>query len=116
MGSCRDHEAPSMADASGDNTPIAALPADWLAELNGCALEPVAEGMSDAAVFRIHAAGTPDRYVKLARGDAGAALRREIERTAWLDARGILVPKILRAHDGADLVAMMTAALAGVAV
>ena len=27
-----------MADASGDNSPVAMLPADWLAELDGCAL------------------------------------------------------------------------------
>ncbi len=105
-----------MADPPGKDSPIALLPADWQTALGDCAVEPVAAGMSDAAVFRIRAAGVPDRYLKVASGGEAAALRREIERTAWLGANGIAVPRILRAHDSRDLVAVMTAALTGVAI
>ncbi len=78
-------------------------------------LAPLAEGMSDAAVFRVSEGERPARYLKTARGPAAAALREEIARTRWLAQHRVRVPDILRADDRADRVVMLTAAVAGVA-
>lgn len=66
--------------------------------------------MSDAAVYRVGA----DRYLKIAEGEAAAALRDEIERTRWLSGQGVRVPDILRVHDGGDAAAFLMRAINGV--
>ena len=54
------------------------------------------------------------RYLKIAKGEAKAQLRREIERTRWLATREVRVPTILRTHEDADFVALLSEALPGV--
>lgn len=78
-------------------------------------LAPIAEGMSDARVFRVAEEGHPPLYLKMAQGAAVAALREEIARTQWLAARGVRVPHILRVDDRAEQVTVLTAAMPGVA-
>jgi aminoglycoside 3'-phosphotransferase II len=112
------------------------LPPDDWEELAEAEFEPLATGLSEAAVFRVTAGGQPARYLKIAHGKAAAALRQEIARTTWLAHRHVRVPKILRvenkvaqtillmeavpgfpAHERAietaDLIADLIAALAG---
>ena len=77
------------------------------------ALERIATGMSDAAVFRATRNGHAPHYVKVAADAAASALREEIERIRWLAARGIAVPRVLRVEDRGDSVAVLMAAIAG---
>jgi len=92
----------------------ACLPATWLADVDCAAAVRIQTGMSGAQVWRI-ASGRHkrERYLKIAEGEAGQALRREIERTAWLAARNVRVPEILCTHDGVGIVALLTGAVAG---
>jgi aminoglycoside 3'-phosphotransferase-2 len=82
-------------------------------ELSAAQLEPVTEGMSGAALFRVSENKKPLRYLKIARDKAMPALRREIERTAWLATRGIRVPAILRVEEQIDQIVMLTQAIPG---
>jgi aminoglycoside 3'-phosphotransferase-2 len=72
-------------------------------------------GMSAAAVFRI-SASSQICYLKIASRDGTDALRQEIARTAWLSTHGVLVPRLLRTLEAANVVAMLTAELPGVAI
>ncbi|MBI1202802.1 MAG: APH(3') family aminoglycoside O-phosphotransferase [Rhodopseudomonas sp.] len=76
-------------------------------------IEPVAAGMSDASVYRVHQDGQPLNYLKIAHADAAALLRDEIARTQWLAAHGVPVPALLRIDDSADSVVVLSRALRG---
>ncbi|MGZ3350931.1 MAG: hypothetical protein ACXU89_18510, partial [Xanthobacteraceae bacterium] len=65
--------------------------------------------MSDASVFRVGGS----HYLKIAQGVGAHDLRQEIERTAWLGQRGVLVARAVRVHDAGDLVAVMSETLEG---
>jgi aminoglycoside 3'-phosphotransferase-2 len=75
--------------------------------------EPVTGGMSGASIIRVVQKGGSDRFVKIA--DAGGAdtLRDEVARTAWLSARGIIVPRILRTHEQSGCWAVLMDAVPG---
>jgi aminoglycoside 3'-phosphotransferase-2 len=90
-----------------------ALPADWRAQWAGADIVPVAGGMSGAYVFRICGQGEPARYLKMATGRVASRLVQEIERTEWLAAARIRVPKIIARFAGADVVAAAMSALDG---
>jgi aminoglycoside 3'-phosphotransferase II len=104
-----------MANATGESGLLARIPADWLSPEERLGAAPVEAGMSDAAVFRIDASGPP-RYLKIADRKAAEALRQEIARTRWLSRRGVRVPRLLRTLEAADVAAMLTAELPGVAI
>jgi aminoglycoside 3'-phosphotransferase II len=87
--------------------------AEWK-ELSRAHIEPVTEGMSGAFLFRVTEHDTPVRYLKIAQGEAAAALRRELVRTRWLAERGVRVAPILRVQDRSGQVAMLTQAVPGV--
>ena len=103
-----------MANATGEPGLIARIPADWLSPAERRGATPVEAGMSDAAVFRL--GGSPPRYLKIAERDAADALRQEIARTRWLSRQGVRVPRLLRTLESADVAAMLTAELPGVAL
>ena len=86
---------------------------DWN-ELSRAHIERVTEGMSGAFLFRVTEDEMPVRYLKIAQGEATAALRREVVRTRWLAERGVRVAPIQRVEDRADQVAMLTQAVPGV--
>src|SRR5688500_7980748 len=88
------------------------LNADWK-ELSRAHIERVTEGMSGAALFRIIEDDRPVRYLKIAQGEATAALRREFVRTRWLGEQGVPVAPILRVEDRTGQVAMLTQAVPG---
>jgi aminoglycoside phosphotransferase len=75
------------------------LPPDDWEELAKAEFQPLATGLSGAAVFRVTAGGQPPRYLKIARDKAAAALHQEIARTNWLARRHVRVPEILRVED-----------------
>jgi aminoglycoside 3'-phosphotransferase-2 len=89
------------------------LPPDDWEELADAEFEPLATGLSEAAVFRVTASGRPARYLKLAQGKAAAALREEIARTTWLAHRHVRVPEILRVEDKAARTILLTEAVPG---
>jgi aminoglycoside phosphotransferase len=103
-----------MANATGRPGLIARIPADWLSSEERLGAIPVEAGMSDAAVLRIGA--SPPRYLKIGERHAADALRQEIARTRWLSRQGVQVPRLLRTLESADVAAMLTAELPGVAV
>jgi aminoglycoside 3'-phosphotransferase II len=70
--------------------------------------------MSEARVWRLDGEHAEPRYFKVAKGAAKAQLRREIERTLWLASRKVRVPTILRTHEDADFVALLSDAVPGV--
>lgn len=70
--------------------------------------------MSEAKVWRLDRDLAKPRYLKIAKGEAKTQLRREIERTRWLATRQVRVPTILRTHEDADFVALLSEALPGV--
>jgi aminoglycoside phosphotransferase len=88
------------------------LPEEFLPKMDEGAVAAVGAGMSEAFVWRISGGGEP-RYLKIAEGAGAAALRREIERTAWLAARGVRVAEILRTHVEGGVVALLTRAVQG---
>jgi aminoglycoside phosphotransferase len=90
---------------------LALLPAGWLSGEETSSITAVEAGMGDAEVFRI---GASARYLKVAAREAVDGLRREIERTRWLGARGVTVPLLLRTLETPDFVAMLTTELPGV--
>jgi aminoglycoside 3'-phosphotransferase-2 len=92
----------------------ACLPASWSPELEGATIAAVDTGMSDARVLRLDAGLATERYLKIAEGKGRAQLRREIERITWLAARNMRVPRILRTHEGAGTVALLSEAVPGV--
>jgi aminoglycoside phosphotransferase len=76
-------------------------------------LEPVGGGLSDADVFRVMN-DPPVRYLKMARGNAAAALRDEMSRAAWLSRHSIPVPYILGSAAGDGPFAVLMSAVPGV--
>jgi len=104
-----------MSNANSTATLLALIPPDWLSPADRLGATPVEAGMSGAAVFRIDASAQA-RYLKIAELNGADALRQEIVRTGWLGAHGIPVPRLLRTLDTADVVAMLTAELPGVAI
>jgi len=82
-------------------------------ELARARAEPVTEGMSGAALYRIFEEGQPVRYLKIARSDAVAGVEREITRTRWLAAQGLRVPAILRVERQPGQTVMLTRAVPG---
>jgi aminoglycoside phosphotransferase len=90
---------------------LALLQAGWLSGEEASSVTVVEAGMGQAQVFRI---GASARYLKVAAREAAEGLRREIERTRWLGARGVAVPQLLRTLGRPDFVAMLTAELPGV--
>ena len=89
------------------------LPPDWQSELRACDVTAVHGGMSGATLYRVQHPDRGDAYLKMATGPHVAALRAEIERTAWLAGRGVGVPKLLRVFDDGGIAAVMMTALAG---
>jgi aminoglycoside phosphotransferase len=93
---------------------LADLLRDGWDELRHAYIEPVAAGMSEAAVYRVIQDRQPPRYLKIGRHDAAAALRDEIARTQWLALHGVRVPAVRRIDDQADRVVLLSQALPGV--
>lgn len=89
------------------------LPPDDWKELAKAEFQPLATGLSEAAVFRVTAGGRPVRYLKMARDKAAAALRQEIARTTWLAHRHVRVPQILRVEDKAAETILLMEAVPG---
>jgi aminoglycoside 3'-phosphotransferase-2 len=89
------------------------LPPDWQSELRACDVMVVHGGMSGATLYRVQHPDRGDAYLKMATGPHLAALRAEIERTAWLGGRGVRVPALLRVFDDDGIAAVMMKALAG---
>jgi aminoglycoside 3'-phosphotransferase-2 len=89
------------------------LPPDDWEELAEAKFEPLATGLSEAAVFQVTAGGRPPRYLKMAHGKAAAALRQEIARTTWLAQRHVRVPEILRVEDKAAQTILLMKAVPG---
>jgi len=83
------------------------------ADAHAARLEPVADGMSGASVFRVVQPGKLVRYIKIARGQAAAPLRQEASRTCWLASQAIAVPRILRVSDRLGAYAMLMHAMPG---
>ncbi len=102
-----------MGDEDGRDL-SAGLPPDWREQLSGCELVSVERGMSSATLVRVRGGGFDNAFLKLGEGDAAADLRREIERTRWLAARGLRVPALIRASDDGRRVAALMTALPGV--
>lgn len=86
------------------------MPRGFLPEAEDVAF--VHGGVSGARLWRLKAS-LDVFYVKIAEVEGAQALRREIERTAWLAANGASVPKILRTHDADNLVAFLSKAVEG---
>lgn len=86
--------------------------ANWK-ELSRAHIERVTDGMSGAALFRVIEHDRPVRYLKIARGEAAATLRRELTRARWLAKQGVAVAPILRVEDRTDQVAILTRAVPG---
>jgi aminoglycoside 3'-phosphotransferase II len=95
----------------GDLLPL--LPAEWHSELRASRVNPVDGGMSGTTLYRVQHPDRGDAYLKMATGPHLAALRTEIERTAWLAGRGVRVPRLLRVFDDGQRAAVMMTALAG---
>jgi aminoglycoside 3'-phosphotransferase-2 len=91
---------------------VSTLPESWQRALRRFAIEPIGRGMSDANLFRLRDDARGERlYLKLYCGEAAPAeLRNEVERTKWLAARGIMVPRFIRlCEDGLLAAGLMTA-------
>jgi aminoglycoside phosphotransferase len=91
---------------------LSALPESWRRALRAFAIETIGRGMSDASLFRLRNDARRERlYLKIYRGGAATlALRDEVERTRWLAARDIMVPRFLRlCEDGLLAAGLMTA-------
>jgi aminoglycoside phosphotransferase len=89
------------------------LPEAWSHALASSELAPITTGMSSAEVYRVHERDTPERFLKFARGDAAAALGREIECTKWLYSHSIRVPLVLMSFASADVAAAILSLLPG---
>lgn len=89
------------------------LPASWRARLASKTLIPVTTGMSGAAVFRVVGGRGIEHYLKIGTGASAQLLKREIERTEWLAAAGIRVPRILERFAEEKVVAVAMTALGG---
>jgi aminoglycoside 3'-phosphotransferase II len=92
---------------------LGTLPLSWRAWLDGKRIIPVTAGMSGAAVLRVVGGQGIDRYLKIGTGPVADLLKREIERTEWLAAAGIHVPRILERFTDEKIVAVAMAALGG---
>ena len=91
---------------------LSTLPESWRRALRRFATEPVGRGMSDANLFRLRDDASEARlYLKIYRGEAAPAeLHNEVERTKWLAAHGIMVPRFVRLWaDGLLAAGLMTA-------
>jgi aminoglycoside phosphotransferase len=97
-----------------DSTEFAELPAEWRADLWQRRLTPVSAGMSGARLWRVEASGAEEaQWLKLGSGEMASEVRAEAERTTWLHARGICVPRMFRTFDRDDFAAVLMSDLAG---
>jgi aminoglycoside 3'-phosphotransferase-2 len=87
------------------------LPATWRAQLVGKTIVRVTFGMSGASVFRITGGHGCDQYLKVGTGALADRLRQEVERTEWLAAAGVRVPRVVARHADAGVVAVLMTAL-----
>jgi aminoglycoside phosphotransferase len=85
----------------------------WQTTLAGWRRSRATSGETDAVVWRLTRAGVRPRYLKLAHDAAGAALRLEAAKLAWLQDRGAPVPPLLAVFDEAETVATLSEALPG---
>src|SRR5262249_24363058 len=92
---------------------LGTLPLSWRAWLDGKRVIRVTAGMSGAAVFRVVGGEGSDRYLKIGTGTVADLLKQEIERTEWLAAAGIRVPRVLERFTDRNLVAVAMTALGG---
>ena len=94
---------------------LSALPESWRRALRRFAIKPIGHGMSDANLFRLRDDVRAERlYLKVHRGEAAQTeLRNEVERTKWLAARGIMVPRFVRLCEDGLLAAVLMTALPG---
>jgi aminoglycoside phosphotransferase len=100
-------------ETDADLDALTALPATWRAQLVGKTIVSVTSGMSGAMVFRISGGHVWDQYLKVGTGTLAARLRQEVERTEWLAAAGIRVPRVLAQHADRGVAAVLITALAG---
>jgi aminoglycoside phosphotransferase len=98
-----------------DSRGFAELPPEWRAYLRRRRLTPVSTGMSGAGLWRIEAGeGEDAQWLKLGTGEIFAGeLRAEAERTLWLGAQNICVPRIFRAFDRDAFAAVLMSDLPG---
>jgi aminoglycoside phosphotransferase len=69
--------------------------------------------MSGASVFRICDPNRACKYLKVAHGLEGEALREEIVRTEWLSLHGVRVPNFVEKFHAPDLTAVLMTAVPG---
>jgi aminoglycoside phosphotransferase len=69
--------------------------------------------MGEATVFRLRNQDSTELYLKIVDGKAVSELRSEIERTKWLQTRGIVVPGIIRVHEDRSFAACLMTAVPG---
>jgi aminoglycoside 3'-phosphotransferase II len=96
-----------------DQDLIAVLPKAWRSAICQFAIERTDRGMGGANVFRLHDPGGTELYLKVVAGTAVSELRREIERTTWLEKHGVRVPEIIRVHEGSSFGACLMTPVPG---
>jgi aminoglycoside phosphotransferase len=89
------------------------LPPGWRAVLAGRDAEPVQEGMSGAAVFRLQDPAGGCQYLKIASGPGAGPLAQEIARTEWLSRHGMRVPDFLMKAETERVTAVLMTVVAG---
>lgn len=92
---------------------ISVLPMRWRSALRQFAIERADRGMAEASVFRLRHRDGTELYLKIAEGPAVLELRSEIERTKWMEGRGIRVPKVVRVHEDSSLGACLMSPVSG---
>jgi aminoglycoside phosphotransferase len=90
---------------------LGALPANWRARLAAQTVIPVTTGMSGALVFRLIGERGLCEYLKVGTGVVADVLRREVDRTEWLAAAGVRVPRVVARFADKDLVAVVMSSL-----
>jgi aminoglycoside 3'-phosphotransferase II len=96
-----------------DQDHISVLPKEWRTALREFAIERTAQGMGGASVLRLRSRNDTELYLKIVHGAAVSELRNEIERTKWLEKRGVRVPEIIRVHEDSSLGACLMTVVAG---
>lgn len=96
-----------------DQDHISVLPKGWRSALREFAIERAAQGMGGASVLRLRSRDGTELYLKIVDGADVSELMNEIERTNWLEKRGLRVPGIVRVHEDSSLGACLMTAVAG---
>ncbi len=83
------------------------------AQLRGADLLPITLGESGACVWRVVAAGAPDRFLKRSSGVLADDIRDETARMRWAAGR-LPVPQVLGSEDDGTMATLLMSALPGI--